>query len=68
MLLLLLFLSDFHIYTMIYIFKMRKYKKGKDMFFKGSIFLQFKTLDDAKVFMEQESVKYNDTELLKLWS
>jgi lupus La protein len=47
---------------------MRKYKKGKEYFFKGSIFLQFKTLDDAKAFIEQESIKYKDTELIKLWS
>ena len=47
---------------------MRKYKKDKEYHFKGSIFLQFKTLEDAKSFMEQESVKYKDTELIKMWS
>ncbi|XP_016840374.1 la protein homolog [Nasonia vitripennis] len=47
---------------------MRRYKVDKQSFFKGSIFLQFKTLEAAKAFMEQESVKYKDTELIKMWS
>lgn len=47
---------------------MRKYTKDKKKYFKGSIFLQFKTLEAAKAFMEQESIKYNDTELIKMWS
>lgn len=47
---------------------MRKYTKDKQKFFKGSIFLQFKTIEAAKAFMEQESVKYKDTELIKLWA
>ncbi|XP_076763475.1 la autoantigen-like isoform X2 [Xylocopa sonorina] len=48
---------------------MRKYQdKDKKLQFKGSVFVQFKTLDDAKAFMARESVKYGDTELIKKWS
>ncbi|CAK9833927.1 La protein homolog [Anthophora retusa] len=48
---------------------MRKYQdKEKKLQFKGSIFIQFKTLDDAKAFMARESVKYGDTELIRKWS
>ncbi|XP_071859924.1 la autoantigen-like [Bombus fervidus] len=48
---------------------MRKYMdKEKKFQFKGSIFVQFKTLEDAKAFMVRESVKYGDTELIKMWS
>lgn len=48
---------------------MRKYlDKEKVLHFKGSIFVQFKTLENAKAFMERESVKYNDTELIRKWS
>lgn len=47
---------------------MRKYKKDKELHFKGSIFVQFKTLEAAKAFMEKDSVKFGDTELIKIWS
>lgn len=48
---------------------MRKYlDKDKTLHFKGSIYLQFKTLDDAKNFMARESVKYNETELIRKWA
>ncbi|CAL7939406.1 unnamed protein product [Xylocopa violacea] len=48
---------------------MRKYQdKDKKLQFKGSVFVQFKTLDDAKTFMARESIKYGDTELIKKWS
>lgn len=48
---------------------MRKYAdKEKKMHFKGSIFVQFKTLDAAKSFMEKEGVKYEETELIKKWA
>lgn len=48
---------------------MRKYPdKEKVLHFKGSIFVQFKTLENAKAFMSRESVKYNDTELIRKWS
>ena len=35
---------------------------------KGSALVQFKTLQDAKAFMDRESVKYGDTELIRVWS
>lgn len=45
---------------------MRKYQdKDKNFKFKGSIFVQFETLDAAKAFMNVESVKYEDTELIR---
>ncbi|XP_014476465.1 PREDICTED: la protein homolog [Dinoponera quadriceps] len=48
---------------------MRKYQdKEKNFKFKGSVFVQFKTIDIAKVFMDAESVKYNDTELIRKWA
>ncbi|XP_078047320.1 la autoantigen-like [Augochlora pura] len=48
---------------------MRKYSTlEKKLKFKGSVFVQFKTLDDAKAFMARESVKYRDTVLIKKWS
>lgn len=48
---------------------MRKYAdKEKKMHFKGSIFVQFKTLDAAKVFMDKEAIKYGETELIRRWA
>ncbi|XP_076283757.1 la autoantigen-like [Lasioglossum baleicum] len=48
---------------------MRKYNDSdKKLRFKGSIFIQFKTLEDAKAFMAREPMKYGDTELIKKWS
>ncbi|OAD55778.1 La protein like protein [Eufriesea mexicana] len=48
---------------------MRKYQdKEKKLQFKGSIFIQFKTLENAKAFMARESIKYGDTELIRKWS
>ncbi|XP_046605932.1 la protein homolog [Neodiprion virginianus] len=48
---------------------MRKYQdKEKKLQFKGSIFVQFKTLELATSFMEKESLKYDDTELIRKWS
>ncbi|XP_012256905.2 la protein homolog [Athalia rosae] len=48
---------------------MRKYMdKEKKLQFKGSVFAQFKTLELAKSFMEKESVKYEETELIRKWS
>lgn len=49
---------------------MRKYLDNKDkvLKFKGSIYVLFKTVDDAKAFMEIESIKYEDTELIRKWS
>ena len=48
---------------------MRKYlDKDKKLQFKGSIFVQFKTLEDAKAFMARDSIKFGETELIKKWS
>ncbi|XP_033211553.1 la protein homolog [Belonocnema kinseyi] len=48
---------------------MRKYAdKEKKMHFKGSVFVQFKTLDAAKIFMEKDSVKYEETVLIRRWA
>jgi len=48
---------------------MRKYQdKDKSYKFKGSVFIQFVTLDGAKAFMDKESVKHGDTELIRKWA
>ncbi|GAB1859755.1 La protein-like protein [Camponotus japonicus] len=49
---------------------MRKYQDNKDKVykFKGSVFVQFETLDCAKAFMNIESIKYGDTELIRKWA
>lgn len=60
------FLSDYESFENVI---MRKYlDKQKKMQFKGSIFIQFKTVEDAKAFMERQSVKYEDIELIRKWS
>jgi hypothetical protein len=53
----------------IIIFQMRHYrdKEAKCMKFKGSVFVVFKTEELAKAFMELESVKFNETEVIKKW-
>lgn len=52
-----------------FILQMRKYQdKDKVFKFKGSIFVQFETRDDAETFMNVESVKYEDTELIRKWA
>ncbi|KAF5295433.1 hypothetical protein FQA39_LY13094 [Lamprigera yunnana] len=40
-------------------------KALKERKFKGSCFIIFKTLDDCKKFVEAESLKYKDTELIR---
>jgi len=48
---------------------MRKYQDKEKCFkFKGSVFVQFETLDGATAFMTVESIKYGDTELIKKWA
>lgn len=48
---------------------MRKYKdENQKLQFKGSIFVLFKNLDDAKALVAKESLKYKDTELIKMMS
>lgn len=48
---------------------MRHYrdKTNKTMVFKGSVFVVFRTEELAKAFMELESVKFNETEVIKKW-
>jgi len=48
---------------------MRHYrdKETKSMKFKGSVFVVFKTEELAKKFMEEETVKFKETELIKKW-
>ncbi|XP_011863920.1 PREDICTED: la protein homolog, partial [Vollenhovia emeryi] len=48
---------------------MRKYQdKDKVFKFKGSVFVQFETLESAKAFMSVESIKYEETELIRKWA
>lgn len=48
---------------------MRKYQdKDKVFKFKGSVFVQFETLEGAKAFMTAESLKYEDIELIRKWA
>ena len=35
--------------------------------FKGSVFVIFATIEEAEVFLKRETVKYGETELIKLW-
>lgn len=35
--------------------------------FKGSVFVVFPTIEAADKFLQQESVKYDEQELIKLW-
>lgn len=52
-----------------FVLQMRKYQdKDKVFKFKGSVFVQFETFEGAKAFMTVESVKYEDTELIKKWA
>lgn len=48
---------------------MRRYldKATKKHCFKGSVFVTFKTKEDAEKFLKESSVKFNDVELLRLW-
>lgn len=48
---------------------MRKYQdKDKVFKFKGSIFVQFESLEGAQAFMNIECIKYDDTELIRKWA
>ena len=38
----------------------------EDRTFKGSVFVEFESADQAKAFVNQESLKYNDQELIKM--
>ncbi len=41
-------------------------RKGVDREFKGSVFVEFATADDAKAFVALESLKYNEEDLIKM--
>lgn len=41
--------------------------KEKETFFKGSCFIIFKTVEDCKKFIEAESIKYKEVELIRKW-
>ena len=41
-------------------------RKDLERAFKGSVFVEFSTVDEAKAFTSLESVKYNDEELIKM--
>ena len=43
---------------------MRRNKPDKT--FKGSVFVTFSNMDEEKIFLEKDSIKYNDTELIKM--
>lgn len=47
---------------------MQRYKKEgeEERLFKGSAFVEFASVDDAKAFVAMESVKYNEQELIKM--
>ena len=35
--------------------------------FKGSVLVTFKTKEKAQAYLAQDAVKYQDTELIKMW-
>lgn len=41
-------------------------RKDENRLFKGSVFVEFATVDDAKAFVDWESLKYNEEELIKM--
>lgn len=41
-------------------------RKDVDRVFKGSVLVEFASVDDAKAFVAQESLKYNEVELIKM--
>ena len=47
---------------------MQRYKKEgeEERLFKGSAFVEFASVDDAKAFVTMESLKYNEKELIKM--
>ncbi|KAJ8921033.1 hypothetical protein NQ315_015829 [Exocentrus adspersus] len=42
-------------------------RSSKDHKFKGSCFIIFKDVDKCKEFIEKETIKYKDTELIRKW-
>ena len=41
-------------------------RRGEDHLFKGSVFVEFSTVDEAKAFVATEALKYNEQELIKM--
>ena len=41
-------------------------RKDADRLFKGSVFVEFATVDEAKAFVDRESLKYNEEELVRM--
>lgn len=41
-------------------------RKDVARLFKGSVFVEFASVDEAKAFVGQESLKYNEEELIKM--
>ena len=41
-------------------------RRGIERSFKGSVFVEFASADDAKAFVALESIKYNEEELIKM--
>ena len=41
-------------------------RKGLERAFKGSVFVEFASADDAKAVVALESLKYNEEELIKM--
>lgn len=41
-------------------------RKDENRLFKGSVFVEFATVDEAKAFVGRESLKYNEEELIKM--
>ncbi|XP_030383714.1 la protein homolog [Scaptodrosophila lebanonensis] len=62
-------LDYFSVYEKVCNITMRKYldKTTKSYKFKGSIFVTFETLDQAKAFMAKDKVVYKERELLRKW-
>lgn len=60
------FFKDFHCPENVI---MRRYldKPTKKHCFKGSVFVTFKTKEEAESFVEEKTVKYKDVELIKKW-
>ncbi|CAH3159785.1 unnamed protein product [Porites lobata] len=43
-----------------------KMRRGENHLFKGSVFVEFSTVDEAKAFVATEALKYNEQELIKM--
>ena len=43
-----------------------KMRRGENHLFKGSVFVEFSTVDEAKAFVATEALKYNKQELIKM--